>query len=136
MKKVPINKSEYSEESMRSVGHEFLGNYYEDIKYECVKCKQKSIFSAIEQQQTFEIRKRYMWIQRKLCAVCHIEMKALKTELLRIEDDYCKSKVVTLASKDFLVEWLRLLELYPKFGKKPNSARIIFVKKHLTSFSS
>jgi hypothetical protein len=136
MKKVPINKSEYSEESMRSVGHEFLGNYYEDIKYECGKCKKNSIFSAIEQQQTFEIRKKYMWIQRKLCAVCYIEMKALKTELLRIEEYYCRNKVVTLASKSFLAEWLRLLELYPKFGKEQNSARIIFVKKHFTSFSS
>lgn len=131
MKKVPINKNEYSEASKRSVGHVFLGSYYEDIKYKCRKCRKIALFSAEEQKQAFEVRKEYMWANRQLCDECWREMRSIKAELQRIEDEYCRNKVSTLASKEYLKEWLRLLELYPKYGKRMNSARIAFLKKHL-----
>ena len=131
MEKERINKNAYSEESKRSVGHEFLGEYYEDIKYNCSKCKEIAIFLASEQKKAYEVRKEYMWVKRQLCDNCWKEMRSIKAELYRIESEYCKNKAISLASKVILTEWLELLELYPKFGKKANSARIIFVKKHL-----
>lgn len=51
MNKVLINKNEYSQESKRSIGHEFLGKYYEDINYTCSKCKKKAMFPAEEQNK-------------------------------------------------------------------------------------
>jgi len=48
--KVPLNKEEYSAESKRSIGHKYLGDEYKDIKYNCSKCKKKTVFPAIGQK--------------------------------------------------------------------------------------
>lgn len=77
-----------------------------------------------------------MWAKRQLCDTCWKEMRTIQIDLQRIENKYCESKLVALASKAFLTQWLELLELYPKFGKKTNSSRIEFVKKHLANLSS
>ena len=133
MNKVPLNRNEYSQESKRSVGHEFLAAYYEDIKYVCIKCNSEAVFLAEEQKQAYEVRKEYMWIERKLCYICWKQMRAIKAELYRVEREYCENKPKALSNKEFLTQWLDILELYPKFGKKANFARIDFVKKHLAN---
>lgn len=131
--KVPLNKEEYSAESKRSIGHEYLGDEYKDIKYNCSKCKKKTVFPAIEQKKAYEARKEYMWAKRFLCDLCWREMRSIKSELQEIENRYCENKAKSVQSKEFLFEWLELLELYPKYGKKGNTSRTTFVKKHLTS---
>jgi len=128
---IPLNKEEYSVESKRSIGHEYLGDEYKDIKYKCTKCKKKTVFSAIEQKKTYEVRKEYMWTRRELCNLCWREMRSLKSELYNIENKYCENKAESLLSRAFLSNWLESLELYPKYGKTGNPARIAFVKKHL-----
>lgn len=129
--KVPLNRDEYSEQSKRSIGHEFLGAEYKDIKYKCAKCKKKALFTAIEQKQAFEVRKEYMWIRRTLCTPCWREMREVKAKLQVMEQYYCDNNEQALTSKDFLADWLALLELYPQYGKKGNPRRIEFVKKYL-----
>ena len=135
MKKVLINKDEYSEESKRSIGHEFLRKYYQDIEYTCKKCSKKVIFLAEDQKQAYEVRKDYMWAERQLCDLCWKEVRSIKVDLQRIESEYCENKANALSNEGFLTQWLELLELYPKFGKKANSSRIVFVKKHLKNLS-
>jgi hypothetical protein len=60
MKKYRINKEAYSEASKRSVGHEFLGEYYQDIKFTCIKCHEEAVFLARDQKEVYEVKKAYM----------------------------------------------------------------------------
>lgn len=129
-KKAPLDKRQYSESSKCSVGFEYLGSHYADIHYQCEKCKRNAVFSAKEQKQVYEVRKEYMWTKRKLCDACWCEMKQVKKVLAQFEQNYLDNKAL-LEDASFLIEWLKLLELYPKYGKKGNPSRITFVKKHL-----
>ncbi|MCQ8876884.1 zinc-ribbon domain containing protein [Pseudoalteromonas shioyasakiensis] len=133
MNKVPLNKNAYSQQSKRSVGHEFLAAYYEDIKYVCIKCNSEAVFLAQDQKQAYEVRKEYMWAERKLCNSCWKQMRAIKAKLVSVELEYCANKAERLLNEAFLTQWLDLLVLYPQFGKKANPARVEFVKKHLMS---
>ena len=126
MKKVRINREAFSDSSKNSVGHEFLGDYYENIQYKCIKCKKPAVFSAQEQKETFEMRKEYMWAKRVLCPLCWREMRGIKKDLGIKEQFYLQNKESVLGDQGFLKEWLELLENYPKFGKKVDSARIIW----------
>jgi len=131
MKKVRINKEGYSEDSKKSVGHEFLGEYYKDIHYKCGKCHKKAVFTAQEQKDAFESRKEYMWAQRILCHLCWKKMRGIKKELEVKDLFYLQNKESALQDKEFLKSWLELLELYPKFGKKSDTAKIGMVKNAL-----
>lgn len=131
MKKVPLNKDAYSESSKRSEGFWFLGDTYEDIRYQCKKCTKSTIFSAEEQKETYEVKKRYMWQQRTLCNDCYKEMLQIKTELQDIEEYYCSNKQECLQNRDLLLKWLRLLNEYPTYWQKGNPSRVVFVKKVL-----
>ncbi len=128
MKKVPIDKNAYSESSKRSVGHEFLGDFYADINYKCSKCKKPEVFSAQDQKEAYEVRKEYMWAKRKLCDVCWHERKAIEKQLKDKEQWYAKNKEQALKDSEFLHGWLSLLQEYPKYGKKSNPARVKFIQ--------
>ncbi len=130
-KKVPINKDAYSDASKNSLGHEFLGEFYEDIHYQCYKCQQPAIFTAIQQKKSFEIRKEYMHQQRILCRNCWLKLRQLKCEMQNIEQLYSLDKEKMKSDKEFLQEWLFILKEIPKFGKKTNTARIRFIEKIL-----
>ncbi len=129
--KIPINKNAYSDSSKRSVGHEFLGEFYEDIHYQCYKCKQPAVFTAIQQKKSFEIRKEYIDKRRVLCRNCWLELRRLKSEIQEIEYLYSLDKEKMKSDKEFLERWLFILKEIPKFGKKTNTARIRFIEKIL-----
>ena len=131
MKKVPLNKAAYSESSKRSVGFEFLGEFYEDKSYMCKKCGKSTVFSAKDQKTTYEVKKQYMWQQRFLCDSCYKEMNHIKKELYEMEQYYCANKEQVLQDEAFLRKWLSLLNEYPTFWKKGNNSRIVFIKKAL-----
>lgn len=131
MKQVPLNKEAYSESSKRSVGFEFLGEFYEDIRYQCEKCTKSTVFTAAEQKETYEVKRRYMWQQRFLCNECHGEMVDIKIELQEVEKYYCSNKKQSLQDREFLLNWLRLLNEYPTYWKNGNPSRVTFVKKAL-----
>jgi hypothetical protein len=118
MKKVPIEKENYSEESKRSVGHWFLRGFYSDISYKCIKCKEKSIFSAEEQNYAYEVKKEYMWARRVLCQLCWEQLKKIKSELSLKEAAYLENREALVENTIFLEEWLYLLTEYVKYGKK------------------
>jgi hypothetical protein len=136
MKKYRINKDAYSEASKRSVGHEFLGDYYQDIKYTCSKCHQGAVFLARDQKEVFEVKKQYMWVRRDLCGLCYKNMRSVRDQIRRMEHQYVHDKSAALSDRAFLKEWLELLKLYPKFGQKANTARIEFVLKHLSELNA
>jgi len=123
-KRVRINKENYSESSKRSVGHEFLGDYYEDIEYKCLKCHKNAVFLAQDQKEAFEVRKVYMWKNRNLCGLCWKEYNQIKNRLLELETEHGSVKKNIVRESDVLNEWLGLLKEYPKFGKKADIGKI------------
>ena len=131
MGKIRINKEAYSESSKNSVGHEFLGEFYEDIHYKCRKCHKPAIFPAEKQKEAFEVRKAYMWARRELCGPCWREMRKIKRDLDDKFQFYSQNKEAALADEAFLLNWLEALEALPKYGEKPDSAKIGMVKKAL-----
>ncbi len=131
MKQIPLNKEAYSDSSKRSVGFEFLGEFYRDIHYQCKRCAKSEIFTAEDQKYTYEIKKKYMWQQRFLCNKCHAEMVTIKSELQKMEKYYCNNKEQSLKDREFLLKWLRLLKKYPTYWKKSNSSRVKFIEKAL-----
>lgn len=131
MKRVRIDKSAHSESSKRSVGHEFLGEYYEDIHYKCSKCERPAVFTALEQKEAFEIRKEYMWARRVLCTDCFFEAKAIQKEVENREKQYLENKEAILKDEEFLRDWLDALQEYGKYGRKKDESRIRFLQKHL-----
>ncbi len=133
MKKLPVNKDAYSESSKKSVGFEYLDDYYEDKKYRCKKCYKQDVFTAEEQKNTFEVKKAYMWQQRFLCNVCYQEMVEIKKELSEIETGYIKDKETVMCDKELLKRWLFLLKEYPKYWQRENTAQIAFVLKAINN---
>ena len=131
MNNIPLDRDNYSESSKRSVGFEYLGGFYASINYRCKKCYQSAIFTAIEQKESFEIKKKYMWQKRLLCNKCHKEMYLVKKELLDIYSSYCCNKKTLLMDEVFLSRWLLLLNEYPKYAQKGNPSRVKFVTKAL-----
>lgn len=131
MTKVRLNKSAYSESSKKSIGFEYLGEFYEDISYWCKKCGKSTVYTAQDQKITFEVKKQYMWQQRFLCDSCYKEMTLLKNTLFEMEQYYCNNKEQALKDEVFLRKWLGLLNEYPRYWKKANHSRIIFVRKAL-----
>ncbi len=130
-RKIPINKDAYSDASKNSVGHEFLGDFYEDIHYQCYKCQQPAVFTAIQQKKSFEIRKEYMHQQRILCRNCWLKLRQLSYQEKEKEEYYQLHKAEVKQDKEFLQEWLFILKEIPKFAKKTNTARIRFIEKIL-----
>ncbi len=133
MKKYRINKDAYSDSSKKSIGFEFLDDYYEDVKYRCKKCYKQDVFTAEEQKITFEVKKAYMWQQRFLCNLCYQEMSSIKNELNKIDSDYLENKEAVVGNEELLKRWLYLLKEYPKYWQKENTAKIAFVKKALNN---
>ena len=131
MEKVPLDKEAYSGSSKRSAGFECLGDYYENIRYQCKKCTGSAIFTAEEQKETYEIKKRYMWQQRFLCNKCYVEMVSIKNKLQEMEQYYCDNKEQSRQDRKFLLCWLRLLNEYSAYWKKGNPSRVKFIKKAL-----
>jgi hypothetical protein len=65
---IPINYKLLSEKSLRSLP---LPEFYKDETYKCVDCSKISIFSAQEQQNWYEVQKKYFWQRPVRCLLHH-----------------------------------------------------------------
>ena len=75
-----IDRERWSEESKRSYAYHYQATSYEDIHYECSKCRAPSVFTAQEQKVSFEEKKNYIWQHRTLCPKCNAELFAFGSE--------------------------------------------------------
>lgn len=65
--KIPVCFKSLSEKSQKSWD---IPEFYEDITFECVDCKKQVVFTAIQQQEWYEVQKKYFW-QRPIRCVFH-----------------------------------------------------------------
>lgn len=120
--KVLMDKEQWSEESKRSYSYDNCEDYYEDIKYKCYSCGLKSIFSALDQKETFEVRKSYIWQRRVLCSACYSDLSIIKKKICEFEILWDSETENQKANASYIEEWLSLLKVMPKYGKGKNEA--------------
>ena len=92
-KKLRVRKRELSEKSKRSWG---IPAYYEDEAYSCVECGKRCLFSAMQQKEWYEVKKRYLGQRPIRCADCHLAWRETRSSkfkmdrlLTSLKDDPC-----------------------------------------------
>jgi Probable zinc-ribbon domain len=105
---VPADPSRWSESSQRSVSAEWTTEYT-SYRYSCWRCRTSSVFSAADQQYTYEVKKAPIDQKRILCEPCWKRSNAISSELAKCEHAWSTSKASLRTEKQFLERWAKLL---------------------------
>jgi hypothetical protein len=82
-KTMPADQEQWSEASKRSRSYvKGADCVYRDEYYWCANCGKPCVFTAADQKQAYEVEKRYIFQQRKLCNLCYKE----KSLAIRVPD--------------------------------------------------
>ena len=74
-KTLPVNFNKLSEKSQRSWT---IPEIYTDEIYSCIDCGESCVFTAIQQQEWYEIQKKYYWERPVRCQVHYMQWKNKK----------------------------------------------------------
>jgi hypothetical protein len=118
--KILMDKEQWSEDSRRSYSYDSSEDYYEDICYKCYTCGCAAIFTAQDQKETYEIKKRYIWQRRKLCPLCYENLNTIKQKISEYERLW--ETEGSEKSNAVISEWLGLIRQLPKYGKAKNES--------------
>lgn len=114
-----MNKEKWSESSKRSYAYNrSTKTHYEDFEYFCLKCKCHSIFSADDQKIEYEERQRFIWYKKTLCAICQSQIEILREKNRQFQERWNTNKNILRCDRQFLCDWLLVLEDIPTYGKK------------------
>ncbi|MEO6281595.1 zinc-ribbon domain containing protein [Roseateles sp.] len=133
---VPANPSKWSEKSQQSVAYGFTREY-RDIAYRCWHCQADSVFTAQDQQHTFELRQASIDQRRILCTTCWLESNRIRSALHECEEQWAAAKPQLSVDKPFLSHWLgqlAALETYVPY--KPDTAKKNMLSKLLANLSA
>lgn len=130
---VRVEKELWSRSSKQSLAYDFAHKTYKDRSYNCWRCGSPSTFTAEEQKHAYEVRKAYIWQSRVLCATCWTEGQSIANQLRAFAARWKQNKQTLRADREFLVEWLRLLELHPEYGGRKNTATMAMLKRILAA---
>jgi Probable zinc-ribbon domain len=128
---VPADPSKWSEESQQTVSFHFIKEY-KDVTYNCWRCKKSAVFSATDQQYTYEVKKAPIDQRRILCTECWGELLEIDRDIKLCEQQWAESKKTLRSNSDFLTKWLKLLtsrETYVPYH--PNTAAKNMLRKLL-----
>ena len=112
----------WSEKSKQSYAY-YCVTTYQDKDYNCWRCGKKSVFTAVDQKYTYEVRKAHYWQQRILCQECWRQKNAITSKIQDCERKWATSKATLQNDREFLQSWLDLLvsrEEYVPY--RPNTA--------------
>jgi hypothetical protein len=120
---VPADPSQWCEKSKQSLAFQ-LWREYTDISYKCWRCGVECVFTAQDQQYTFEVKKASVDQRRSLCSACWSESHRIRVALGECEDQWVASKSSLAVDKAFLNKWLELLVRLEEFVPyKPDTAK-------------
>ena len=94
-----------------------------------MRCGKSAVFTAADQKVTFESRKAYIWQQRNLCSECFRERKQIEIGIRRCQSRWRDRKRELQGDREFLRQWLSLLEKHPEYGGRKNHAGIIMLRR-------
>jgi hypothetical protein len=128
---VPADPSKWSEKSQKTVSFNFIKEY-KDIAYNCWRCKKSAIFSATDQQYTYEVKKAPIEQRRILCTKCWRELLEIDRNIKLCDQQWAESKKVLRSNVDFLTKWLNMLTLREGYVPyHPNTAAKNMLRKLL-----
>ena len=114
LKSVPADPSKWSARSQRSMSFHYVKEY-SDITYNCWRCKKPALFSASDQQHTYEVRKAPIDQRRILCEECWRESLVIGRDIRSCEQQWKESKESLRFDASFLTRWLHLLSSREEF---------------------
>lgn len=133
MKKQPnsvlADTSQWSASSQRAIAVDYVA-VYEDIAYQCQYCSTACVFTAEAQKHTYEVKKKYYWQRRVLCAKCVQDKYAKAKALAAIAQQWRENKAVLQHDKDFIRSWITQYEDLQRYTNK-RYTRIEALKKRL-----
>lgn len=132
-RRVAVNSLLWSERSKKSLISSDPPREYRDKLYTCDACATRSVFTADQQRDAFEIEKVYVLQQRGLCDVCWLLWRKLKQEIKACRDRWQSDKSQLKQCQDFQRRWLALLQDVRRFGRKSDHGNIAMLKRLLTS---
>lgn len=130
---VRVEKELWSLSSKQSLAYDFAPKTYKDRSYRCWRCGSTATFTAEEQKRAYEIRKAYIWQARLLCPTCWTEEQNIAQQLRSFAAEWKQKKRTLVTNRSFLAEWLRLLELHPKYRGRRNPATIAMLRRLLAA---
>lgn len=128
---VEVDKRQWSEPSKRSYTYVERASHYADVAYRCLKCSAHAVFTAAEQKHAFEVKKRYIWQRRVLCANCYAELHRLTLRERSLRQRWSEMNAVLKSDAAFLADWLDLLVAKSRYGKRVNTAMANKLRKML-----
>jgi hypothetical protein len=127
--RVPVDASQWSDKSKRSVIYDIPPTEYVDIQYACWRCGASSTYTAEEQREAFETRKAYIWQQRILCAACWRERQRIERIVRQYRSRWRIEKGMLQRNRDFLVKWLELVDQLPQYGGPRDEAAMAMLRR-------
>jgi hypothetical protein len=107
---IPSNPDNWSEKSKQTVTFEFgFRKEYKDISYQCRRCSKPAVFTAADQQFTYEVKKAHIDQNRILCKLCWRELNDVLARLDQCEEMWRGEKEVLMHDMTFLSAWLELV---------------------------
>ncbi len=114
---VPANPDLWSDSSKQSYAYQSaLHHQYSDRHYTCGLCKQAAVFTARQQQETYEVRKAHIWQDRVVCAECFATRMKIEAELRACAHRWQADRAECQADTPFLQRWHGLLQQHVEYG--------------------
>lgn len=91
------------------------------------------MFTALEQQHAFEVRKTHIHQQRLLCQPCWRAQHGVAERLDGFAARWAENKALLRCDGDFLRDWHALLLENERYGGRRNGAKMAMLSKLLDS---
>lgn len=133
MESVLIDRAQWSKSSQRSCGGHYDSKaiHYENISYLCVKCKNKSIFSAEAQKFSYEVKKHFIWRVPSLCQNCQSQLDTLLSAEREFQKSWNVNREAMKLNIVFLKNWLNTIQEIHTYGKATNYSMVAGILKLL-----
>jgi hypothetical protein len=133
LESVLIERAQWSKSSQRSCGghYDSKATSYENISYLCVKCKNKSIFSAEAQKFSYEVKKQFIRRIPVLCQNCEYQLNTLLSTEREFQKSWNVNRKEMKLNIVFLKNWLNTIQEIHTYGKTTNYTMVTGILKLL-----
>lgn len=116
--RVPITRSSWSVSSQRTGGHyDDDATEYEALRCQCRGCGISFIFTAEQQQISYEVEKKYVWWLPPYCDACTVRLADLNSRNRSYLTHWDTDRQRLKGDKAFLSNWLDVLREMSGLGK-------------------
>ncbi len=129
----PVDTSQWSEESKRSLHYRSAPDVYEDKLFACRKCGCQAVFTAEQQKREYEVKKANTLQQHVLCQTCFVVRHELGAESSSFAERWQNDKARFKNEPQAIRRWIEVLNLLPQYGGYKDAGRIRMLAKLLSN---